>query len=61
MDSKFSDILKIVHMRQLEMSLFFFFNTLEKKNIVNSNERVLLIKGCFPLFACKGSESLSAV
>lgn len=37
MDSKFSDILRIVHMRQLEMSLFFFFNTLEKKNIVNSN------------------------
>lgn len=61
MASKFSAILRTVHMRQLEMRLFFFFKTPVKKPVINSNERVLLIKGCFPLLICKGSDSLSAV
>lgn len=61
MASKFSPVLKTVHMRQLETRLF-YLNTCgeKKKNVINSNERVLLIRGCL-LLICKGSDSLSAV
>lgn len=60
MASKFSAILRTVHIWQLERRLF-SLNTCEKNPLINSDERFLLIKGCFLLLICKGSDSLSAV